>query len=253
MASLAVVRQVPSSYAQALSAHAPDEPVDVARARAQHAAYRAALTACGVSVIDLPADEAHPDCCFVEDTAVIAAGIAIVTHPGAPSRRGEVDAIASELEGRVRVVRMAGPATLDGGDCMRVGALIFVGHSARTNQAGIARMITTFEPHGFRIVPVELPAGILHLKSVCAPLGEDRITLAEGMPRDAFADLDIVAIPAAETYAANVLAIGDRVLVSAGYPRTLEALSRADYSCIPLEMSEFRKADGALTCLSLLL
>lgn len=251
---LAITREISASFAAALSAAPPDPPIDVVLARAQHAAYRAALAALGLRVEVLAADEQLPDGCFVEDTAVIAAGVALITRPGAPSRRAEPASVAARLGGMVELATMIEPATLDGGDCMRVGATIFVGRSARTNAAGIARLAEVFEPRGLRVVPIELPADVLHLKCVCAPLADDRITLADGtIPRAAFGAVDVVAIPAGESYAANVLAIGDRVLVADGFPRTHDALTRAGYRLHPLAASEVRKADGALTCLSLLL
>jgi dimethylargininase len=110
-----------------------------------------------------------------------------------------------------------------------------------------------FEPRGMRIVAIALPPGVLHLKCVCAPLGDDRITLADrSIARDAFGDLHVVPVPVDESYAANVVAIGDRVLAADGFPRTHEALARAGFAVTPLATTELRKADGALTCLSIL-
>src|SRR5262249_11399391 len=134
---IAIVRDIPTTFACALCAAPPHTPIDVARARAQHAAYRTAL---GVPVTLIAADDTLPDCCFVEDTAVIAAGIALITRLGAPTRRAETAAVETALTGLVEVVTMEEPATLDGGDCMQVGNTIFVGRSARTNDAGIARL-----------------------------------------------------------------------------------------------------------------
>lgn len=245
---IALTRPVPASFASALCATAPAQPIDLERARRQHAAYVAAL---GVETHMLPAADALPDSCFVEDTAVVAAGVALITRPGAPSRQAEPAATADALRTRYELAYVAEPATLDGGDCMRVGRTIFVGRSARTNAAGIARLAEVFERRGMRIVAIELPAGVLHLKCVCAPLGEDRITLADdSIAPDAFG-VAVVRVPAEESYAANVLAIGDRVLVADGYPRTHEALARAGLRIVPLATTEFRKADGALTCLSI--
>jgi dimethylargininase len=251
-AMIAITRPVPASFASALCAVAPDEPIDLTRARAQHAAYVAALADAGATTVTLPTADALPDCCFVEDTAVVAAGVALITRPGAPSRRAEPAATADALRDRYELFRVDEPATLDGGDCMRVGRTLFVGRSARTNAAGTARLAEVFEPRGVRVVVIDLPPGVLHLKCVCAPLGDDRITLADGsIASDAFAGLQIVRVPAEESYAANVLALGDRVLVAEGYPRTHEALARAGLRIVPLATSEFRKADGALTCLSI--
>jgi dimethylargininase len=249
---LAFTRPVPACFANALAA--VPAPIDVALARSQHAAYRAALAELGLSVIELAAADELADSCFVEDTAVIAAGLALITNPGAPSRRAETPAIASALAGLVELATMESPATLDGGDCMRVGATIYVGRSARTNAAGVARLAQVFEPRGFLIVPIDLPAGVLHLKCVCAPLGDDRITLADDtLPRDAFRGLAIVSVPAAEAYAANLLVHGDRVVISDGFPRTRDAVVAAGFRPIAIATSELRKADGALTCLSLVI
>jgi dimethylargininase len=249
---IALTRPVPTSFANALCASAPTEPIDLERARHQHSAYVAAVATCA-EIHMLPAADALADSCFVEDTAVVAAGLALITRPGAPSRQPEPAATADALRTRYELAYMTEPATLDGGDCMRVGTTIFVGRSARTNRAGIARLAEVFEPRGIRVIAIEMPPNVLHLKCVCAPLGDDRITLADGsIPRDAFGDLHVVAIPAEESYAANVLAIGDRVIVAEGFPRTHEALTRAGLRIVPLATTEFRKADGALTCLSIL-
>ena len=249
---IALTRPVPMTFANALCATAPTEPIDLERARHQHAAYVAAIAAAGVEIHMLPAADTLADSCFVEDTAVVAAGVALITRPGAPSRQAEPAATADALRSRYELHYVREPATLDGGDCMRVGSTIFVGRSARTNSAGIARLAEVFEPRGLRVIAIDLPATVLHLKCVCAPLGDDRITLADGtIARDAF-DIDVVRVPADESYAANVLALGDRVIVADGYPRTHDALTRAGLRIVPLATSEFRKADGALTCLSIL-
>jgi len=184
---------------------------------------------------------------------VVADGLALITRPGAPSRRGEVAALAAALAGRVELAHMEAPATLDGGDCLRVGRRIFVGRSARTNDAGIARLAELFAPRGYRVVAVDLPAGVLHLKCVCSPLDDERVLVAEDMlPADTFADVALVTVPRAEAYAANCLALGGGALMSAGYPRARAAVEAAGLTVTALDSSEIRKADGALTCLSLL-
>jgi dimethylargininase len=248
----AITRGVPASFANALATVPPFPPIDIARAIADHAAYCAALEAMGARVTLLEPDETCPDCVFVEDTAVIAAGVALITVPGAPSRRAESAAVAVALAADLEVVHMALPATLDGGDCMRVGNTIFVGRSTRTNAAGIARLSEVFAPRGLRVIPLDLPAGVLHLKCVCSPLGDDRIALAEGsIPAGSFGGVPIVTIPAVETYAANVVAIGEHVLVASEYPRTHEVLTRAGFTLHAVPTTEVRKADGSLTCQSI--
>lgn len=248
----ALLRSVPGSFAAALSAVRPDPPIDVALARAQHEAYRNALEACGAAVDVLAADDACPDCVFIEDTAVVCDGVALIARSGAPSRRAETPAVARALERRgLRLVQMTAPATLDGGDCMRVGRTLYVGRSPRTNAEGIAQLERAFPR--LRVVPVDLPAGVMHLKCVCSPLGDGRIALAEGsIPATVF-DAQVVSIPAAEKYAANLVAIGAHAVVAEGHPRTHDALAEAGFTLHPVPVSEARKADGSLTCQSILL
>ncbi len=246
----AIVRSIPASFVDAL-AMAP-QAIDVALARVQHAAYVAALEAAGATVRAIAAREDCPDCCFVEDTAVVVGRRALIANPGAPSRRAEVDAVAAMLAScGLEVARMVAPATLDGGDCMRVGDMIYVGRSARTNAAGIARLAEVFA--GIRVVAVELPAGILHLKCVVTPLGGDRVLLARDSLAAATFAASIVWVPADERYAANAVAIGTHAIVAAEYPGTHQALAAAGFTLHPVPTSEVRKADGSLTCQSILL
>ena len=254
MRPVVLVRGVAESYVRALVAAPPERPIDVARARAQHAEYVTALASLDVDVVALPADEACPDCCFVEDTAVVAAGAALLARPGAPSRRGEVPAVAAALAERCELVRMEAPATLDGGDCLRAGTTFYVGRSRRTNAEGIARLAAAFAPRGFRVVPVELPAGVLHLKSVCSPLGDDRVLVAElTIPPTTFAGLRAIVVPAAEAHAANAVVVGGGAVVAAGCPRTQSLVEAEGFVTLAVDTSEMRKADGALTCLSILI
>lgn len=245
----ALCRSIPASFARALARTAPATPIDVPRAQRQHLAYRDALAACGATITLLPADEACPDCVFVEDTAVIVHGVALVTRPGAVSRQPETPPIAHALEAWCDVLHMDAPATLDGGDVMRVGQTLYVGRSARTNAAGIASLERAF---GLRVTPIDLPAGVLHLKCVVTPLDDDTILLADdSLPPGLFAGLRIIGVPREETYAANAVAIGGHVVVAEEFPRTHEALRAAGYQLHPVPTTEVHKADGSLTCQSL--
>ena len=246
----ALLRSIPGSFANALSAVPPDPPIDPALGRLQHAAYRAALEASGAQVEVLAADEACPDCCFIEDAAVVFNGVALIARSGAPSRRPEAVAVAAALGRTHELIRMKEPATLDGGDCMRVGRNLYVGRSARTNAEGIAQLARAFP--ALRVVPVELPANVLHLKCVCSPLGDDRIALCEqSIPAKTF-EASALWIPADELYASNLVAVGRHAVVAEGYPRTLELLGREGFTVHPVPVSEVRKADGSLTCQSIL-
>lgn len=249
---IALLRQVPESFVRALAAAVPETPIDPPLARVQHAAYRAAIEASGAPVKLLAADESCPDCVFIEDTAVVAEGVALIARSGAVERRAEAGPVANQLEQLgFRLVRMTAPATLDGGDCMRVGRSLYVGRSARTNREGIEQLARAFP--SLQVVPVDLPRGVLHLKCVCSPLGADRIALAaDSIPAATF-DASVVWIPSEELYASNVVAIGGHVVAPEGHPRAQEALARAGFTVHVVPVSEVRKADGSLTCQSILL
>lgn len=249
----AIARYIPDSFGHALSATPPDPPIDVALAQRQHLRYLHALAECGVAVTTLAADEHCPDCVFVEDTAIVIGQIGLITRPGAPSRRAETPPIATALDAWVDVIPMIEPATLDGGDVMRIGERIFVGRSARTNDAGIVQLVAAFAPHGYQVIPVELPPDVLHLKCVVSPLGGDRILLAENsIPADVFGSVQIVSVAGEEAYAANCVAIGDHVIVPEGFPHTHAALVAAGFTLHEVPCSEVRKADGSLTCQSII-
>jgi len=245
-------RSVPPTFNRAVTQAAPSTPIRVELAQAQHRAYVDALTSLGLQVNVLPTDAAFPDCCFVEDCAVYADGVALITRPGAPSRRGEERAVAEALAPHARLQWLGEPATLDGGDCLRLGKRWYVGRSQRTNAAGIASMRSVFEPLGFEVLEVSL-GPILHLKCVCSPLGENTLLLAEDtVPPRVFGDARIIMVPAAEAYAANCLSVRDTVLMPTGFPGTRRLIEAEGLQIRELDMSEFRKADGAMTCLSIL-
>jgi dimethylargininase len=225
---------------------------DLKLALAQHAAYVAALEQCGLAVTSLPPDNNYPDSTFVEDPAVLLPDAAVITRPGAPSRRGETAAIEQALTVHFDLLHhIESPGTLDGGDIMAVGGHYFIGLSERTNAAGAAQLIDIVQEHGLTGATISLAAG-LHLKSSVAYL-ENRTLVATGsliQHRD-FAGYNLIEIPGDEAYAANCLWINGTVLVAAGFPRTVEALQKAGFAVIPLDVSEFRKLDGGLSCLSL--
>lgn len=235
-----------STFANAIASQ--PVAIDVARARAQHDAYAAALSRAGVELTVLPGDDAYPDGCFVEDCAVVVGGTALITRPGAPSRRGEVAAVRDALSQFLTIEETPPPATLDGGDCVRVGDRLFIGRSARTNEAGIARARDVL---GLEVVSVPVDAQ-LHLKSVCSPLDDETILLAEEtIDRELFPDVRVVMVPAEESFAANAIALENKVIAAAGCPRTHRAIEALGREVIAVDTSEIRKADGALTCLSI--
>lgn len=247
MAIVALVREVSASFADALAAVTPDPPLDVARARRQHAAYVEALRRAGAEVVALRSLDAHPDACFVEDTAVVAGGLALIARPGAPSRRGEPASVREVLAGLVPVADMEAPATLDGGDCLLLGRRLYVGASSRTNPAGIARAREVFGARGVEVIAVEV-GGALHLKSVCSPLGDDAVLVLDGaLPRGTFGGAR--ELPVSDAAAANVVVIGRHALVPAGFATRV---AEVGLTAIEVDNSELRRADSALTCLSIL-
>jgi dimethylargininase len=247
----ALVREVSAGFARALSTAPDAATLDPARARIQHAAYVQALKDSGLAVHVLPGDPGMPDCCFVEDTAVVGRTRALLTRPGHPARQGEPAAVGSILGKGLELVRMEAPATLDGGDCLKIDARVYVGQSARTNALGIQRLRDALEPDGFTIQVVKIQE-LLHLKCACSYLGRGHLLLAESLPREPFRGLEILPVPTAEAYAANAVAVGNRVLMARGFPATQRMIAKAGFEVIPLDTTEFRKADGSLTCLSVL-
>ncbi len=249
--STALVRAVPSTFANALARHPSPDGIDVARARAQHDAYVRALIELGVSVRELPGEEGYPDCCFIEDTAVVVGKQVLITRPGAASRRGEEQAVYEALSAEKQVTRMEGPAHLDGGDVLRVGDTLYVGRSERTHSQGLALLEEVFSLH---VVPLEV-RDALHLKSFSSAPFPGWVVIADGFldPHSFPRDVEVLRVPREEASAANLVGVGDTVLIHEGHPKTRRALESRGVRCISVDVSEFSKADGSLTCLSLFL
>lgn len=250
----AIVRPPSANFAGGLTSVALGTP-DFALALEQHARYCDALERCGLSLTRLADDPRHPDATFVEDTAVLSARCNVLARPGAPSRAGEVSAIRGALaSAAVTLVAIEAPGTLDGGDVCEHGDQFFIGVSQRTNWDGAAQLAALLTKAGYESSCVDIRAvpGILHLKSGIASLGDERIVAIDALSgHPALRGRDIVRVPPGEEYAANCVRVNDHLLVPAGFPgmqRTLEVLG---YTLVPLEMSEFRKMDGGLSCLSL--
>lgn len=250
----ALVRPPAGSFADGLTTVDLGAPV-LARALEQHEAYCEALVACGLELLHLPPDDRYPDSTFVEDTAVIARGAAIVTRPGAASRAGEVDAIRSALAGFFSGLdEIQAPGTVDGGDICEAGGHVFIGLSHRTNEEGAAQLARFLALQGltFENVDIRNVSGILHLKSGISYLGDGRMLVIEALAEHpAFSSLTVLRVPRGEEYAANAIRVNDRVLLPAGYPGVEDLLRNAGDTLLTLDMSEFRKMDGGLSCLSL--
>jgi dimethylargininase len=221
----------------------------------QHAAYCRALEQCGLNLVTLPPDRQHPDSTFVEDAAVLTPHAAILTRPGAKSREGEVPAIRTALAQFYNVLQqIAAPGTLDGGDICDAGNHFFIGISHRTNEEGASQLAASLALQGFRSSTVDIREmdSILHLKSGIAYLEENTLVLREEMASlEQFRGYKVILASPTETYAANCVRVNDYVLFPAGYPRLESRVQQQGFKTLPLEMSEFAKMDGGLSCLSL--
>ncbi|MGH7654039.1 MAG: dimethylarginine dimethylaminohydrolase family protein [Gemmatimonadaceae bacterium] len=250
----AIVRAPSPNFADGLTSVTLGRP-DYARALEQHARYCEALARCGLKITRLAEDPAHPDATFVEDTAVLSARCNVLTRPGAPSRAGEVTSIRAALvSAGLKFGAIDVPGTLDGGDICEHGDHFFIGVSQRTNWEGAAQLAACLTQAGCESSCIDIRAvpGILHLKSGIASLDDDRIVALDALlGHAALRGREIVRVPQGEEYAANCVRVNDHLLMPAGFPRMHDALDALGYSLIPLDMSEFEKMDGGLSCLSL--
>jgi dimethylargininase len=251
MFSRAIVRQPGNSLVDGITTAGLGAP-DYELALKQHGQYIDALEQCGLEVTVMPADENYPDGLFIEDAALVMSGCAVSTRPGASERRGEVGKVASELLSFYEQVEaIEAPGTLDAGDIMMVGQHFYIGLSERSNQAGAEQLIEILKAHGYSGSMVAFSEA-LHLKSSVSYLENNRLVITgELCDKPAFAEFDHIVIAADEAYAANCVWINNRVLVASGYPNTSKLIADLGYEVIELDVSEFRKLDGGLSCLSL--
>ncbi|MCP4219571.1 MAG: N(G),N(G)-dimethylarginine dimethylaminohydrolase [bacterium] len=247
----AIVRKPGRSLCDGISSANLGKPV-YENALKQHDMYVKALRECGVSVTILEAEEKYPDAVFVEDTAVLAEKCAVVTNPGADSRKGEESSIKKALaDFYQKIDTIEAPGTIEGGDVMMVGDLFYVGLSARTNEHGLEQFKQFLAKHGYSVQGVEMKE-FLHLKTGLAYLENNNLLIAgEFIKRPEFETFNRIVIDEKENYAANCIWVNNKVLVPMGYPKTKAAIETAGYETIEVDVSEYRKLDGGLSCLSL--
>jgi dimethylargininase len=250
---IAITRGVSPNLNRCELTHQARVPIDLTRAREQHAAYELMLRAAKVRVESQPPLEQHPDSVFVEDTAIVLDELAIITRPGVASRRGETDHIAPVLERYRPLVHINAPGTLEGGDVLRLGKRLLVGETLRTNKHGIEQLSAAVGPYGYTVEAIQVDHA-LHLKSACAALDEDTV-----LANPAWIDIGVLDVKRVlcvspnEPAAANILKIEDTIVVSAAYPETTAMLKRAGYNTKSIVVSELHKAEAGLTCMSLLI
>ena len=248
---LAVTRPVSPSFALCELTHLAREPIDLTLAMTQHAAYERLLHSLGLAIVRVPAAPELPDAVFVEDTAVVLDEIAVITRPGAASRRGETAAVAPVLAGYRPLRSMSAPATLDGGDVLQLGRTLFVGRSSRTNDAGIEQLRNAVAPFGYDVVPVEF-AGCLHLKSAVTVLPDERLLLNPAwVPAAAFPGREALFVDEREPHAANALDLEGTIVYPSQHPRTRDRLIERGLRVATIDCSETAKAEGGVTCCSL--
>ncbi len=248
---IAITRDVSTALERCELTHLARTPIDVSRARVQHEAYERCLAEAGCRVERLTADDTMPDSVFVEDIGVVVAEVALITRPGAESRRLETPAIADAL-GRYRtLLAIDAPGTVDGGDVLVAGRRVFVGHSSRTNAAGIDQMRQLLGPFGYTVQGVDV-TGCLHLKSAVTEVADGVLLMNGDWTRAReFHGFTIVDVDPAEPFAANALRLGDRVIFPAAFPRTRARLETHGLRVRTVDADELAKAEGGVTCCSL--
>jgi dimethylargininase len=252
MALTAITREVSASINNCeLSFHAR-QPIDVTKAIAQHQAYQDCLAELGVCVVSLSAQPELPDAVFVEDPALVLDEVAVISNMGAPSRRPEARTLAETLS-RYRLVKfLVAPATLDGGDVMRVGRSLFVGLSQRTNREGVAQLSDILGPYHYHVQPVEV-RGCLHLKSACSHVGKNTILINRSLiDAGPFREFELLDVSDEEPAAGNALLVNDTVIVSASFPKTRSLLEERGFHVLTIDLSELEKAEAGVTCTSLI-
>jgi len=249
---IAITRQVSRSFESCLLTHLERQSIDLELARRQHAAYEQTLAGLGCEILQLPEQPDLPDAVFVEDVAVVLDEVAVMTRPGALSRRAELRSIRQALQEFRPILQIEKPAILDGGDILKAGGVLYVGLSGRTNRRGASQLQRLVQPFGYQVrqVPVQ---GCLHLKSAVTLVGQEILLLNPAwVDSSYFAGFQLVEVHPTEPLAANALLLEERVIFPANFPATRDRLERAGCRVLSLDVSEIGKAEGGVTCCSLI-
>jgi len=252
-ARIAVTRKISSAMTRCELTHLQRTAIDVALAREQHDGYEQALRELGCRIESLAEESELADSVFVEDTAVVLDEVAVITRPGAPSRRAETASVATVLGKYRDLRRIESPGTLDGGDVLRVQRTLYVGTSSRSNASGIQQLGALLLPFGYRMVPVSVQ-DCLHLKTAVTQVAADQLLInPRYVERTQFPGMRFIEVDDSEPSGANALMIGTDVIYPGSHPRTAEILRRHGIRVHTVAMSETEKAEGGVTCCSLLL
>jgi dimethylargininase len=248
---IAITRKVSPAIGRCELSYLEREPIDVGLAERQHLAYERCLADLGCAVTSLPSEPALPDSVFVEDAAIVLDELAVITRPGAASRRPETVSVAAALAHWRPLLHLGPQGKLDGGDVLVVGRRIFVGRSLRSDDAGHGQLRDLVAPHDYTVVPVPV-RGCLHLKSAVTAVAADRLLVNSAwVDGSSFAGLGIIEVDPSEPHAANALRIGETVLFPSAFERTRRRLEGAGIGVVTIDVSELARAEGAVTCCSL--
>jgi dimethylargininase len=251
--AIAITREISPRFAECEITHIERTPIDLNLARAQHRAYVHALAELGCEVVELLAEPDLPDSVFVEDTAVILPEVAVITRPGADSRKPETESIARVLAPLLNLVHVQAPAAVDGGDVLVLGKKIYVGLSTRSNQEAIDQLNERLGGYGYSVSGLALN-DCLHLKSAVTRVDDQTLLINKSwVEASHFDGFELVEVDPSEPYAANCLPIGDSILFPAAFPKTCARLEEKGYRVVAVDVSELAKAEGAVTCCSLII
>lgn len=249
---VAITRKVSPSIGRCELTHIDRQAIDVDTACSQHQAYEHTLAKLGCQVHSLPAEPELPDSVFVEDTAIVLDEVAIITRLGAVSRIPEVGSIARALTPYRKLVYIKPPGTLDGGDVLCMGKTLYIGRSRRTNQDAIEQVRSLLETYGYMVVGVNV-TGVLHLKSAVTQVAKETLLINPvWASRNDFKNNEFIEIDPSEPYAANALLVSNTVIYPSGFPETRKRLERSGIELTCVDVSELAKAEGAVTCCSLI-
>ncbi|HSJ85582.1 MAG TPA: arginine deiminase family protein [Anaerolineales bacterium] len=251
--TIAITRQVSPRFEECEITHIERTPIDLELARAQHNEYVQLLKALGCTVIELPAESDLPDSVFVEDTAFILPELAVITRPGADSRKPETESILPALTPLIKTVQLQAPATLDGGDVLVLGKRIYIGLSTRSTPAAVDQLNETLGKYGYSVTGVQLH-DCLHLKTAVTRVDEKTLLINPGwVDAHFFEEFDWIEVDFSEPLAANCLPIGDFIIFPTAFPKTRSKLEESGFKVVTADVSELAKAEGAVTCCSLIL
>ena len=251
--TIAITRHISSRFNECEITHIERTPIDLEIARSQHEAYVRALAGLGCQVIELPEETELPDSVFVEDTAFILPEVAVITRPGADSRKPEVESIIPALSPYRPLLHVATPATVDGGDVLVAGKQIFVGMSTRSNREVVIQLNALLEDFGYKVWGVEL-RDCLHLKTAVTRVNDQTLLLNKAwVDASNFPGYDLIEIDASEPFAANCLPVRGKIIYPTTFPKTRNLLENKGFRIVPVDLSELAKAEGAVTCCSLII